>query len=35
MTDTETLAKIRDVARAYLKVERELAMETPLSPPRP
>lgn len=30
MTDAEILAKIRDVARTHLHVERELLMETPL-----
>ncbi len=30
MTDAEILAAIHDVARAHLRVEREIAMETPL-----
>ncbi len=30
MTDAEILARIRDVARTHLQVEREILMETPL-----
>jgi acyl carrier protein len=30
MTDAEILAKIRDVARTHLQVDREILMDTPL-----